>query len=333
MAGENRPRGRAVLVLLIAVVMVAAGCGDRTNAPTSGDSEAGISQPSSKPRPVIFPAGQLVWAQRSTIHVGDQTYDVSPHLVTKIDWTPYALYLELTDDPINGPFWNVEFDGVHQRDLPDIDSDIVTSVDGEYVAWIDGNGPVRPAGQVDELAVYDARTGDRIYRSSEGMGGEKGDDLGDRYEELPPGVTGIQDGEVYWTDADGSGGNVVTDLATGEQQRSERHPVGSFRATSGYEFSSPDGAYAVDATRTGKLKVRPRQPDFGHRWQVQGGWLGDHDLVVLAQDHFEWSYDPTKPSHNLGIIEVCNLDRGTCRALERVVGARDVVFSGVDVQP
>jgi hypothetical protein len=162
------------------------------------------------------------------------------------------------------------------------------------------------------------------------MGGEKGDDLGDRYEELPPAVTDLTHNRLVWRNAEGSGAVVVTDLRTGASTTSEQES--DLEPTSGYVYWSPDGRHRVDATTTGRLRVHPLQPDFGHRWLTQGGWLDDHTMLVLAQDRFRFTYDPTVPDPIPGYLLACDLDAGTCRQLARADGARDVVFPGVDAE-
>lgn len=301
-----------------------AGCGDDV-----GGAPA-VREPTGVARPVVFESGQLVWAARSTIHVGEQTYDVSPQLVQSMAWTPYGLYLRVTEDPNNGPFHEVFFDGASTEPVPDVYTGVITSPDGRLAAWIDRSGPARPAGRVAQVAVVDTATGSRIYESADGMGGEKGDDLGDRYEELPPGVIDLTQDRLVWRNAEGSGAVVTTDLETGESAVSEHEP--RLKPTAGYEFWSPNGRYRVDATTTGRLRVHPRQPDFGHRWLTQGGWLDDHTMLVLAQDRFRWSYDPTVPDTIPGYLLACDLDAGSCRQLGEVTGARDVVLPGVDVE-
>lgn len=309
---------------LAVVAGLLAGCGDEDG------SDAGIREPVAEPRPTVFAPDELVWAERSKIHVGDQTYDVAPKIVESMDRTPYGLYLRLTEDPINGPFEEVFFDGRSMKAEPDVYTDVITSPDGELAAWIDRTGPRRPAGRVAQVVVVDTATGDRIFESAEGMGGERGDDLGDRYEELPPAVIDLTSDRLVWRNAEGSGSWVTTDLATGRSEVSTKDP--DLHPISGFEFWSPDGQYRVDATNTGRLRVHPRQPDFGHRWQTQGGWRADHTMLALGQDRYRFSYDPTKPDTTPGYLLSCDLDAGTCEQLVRVRGARDVVFPGVDVE-
>ncbi|HEU5038742.1 MAG TPA: hypothetical protein VFT70_17175 [Nocardioides sp.] len=306
---------RTVLGLVLLAGMLA-GCGEEKAA--------------SEPRPRVFDPGQLIWAERSTIHVGDRTYDVGRRIIESMERTPYGLYLEVTRDPIHGPFKDVFFDGTTMTEVPDVYSDVITSPDGELAAWIDRTGPERPAGRVAQVVVVDTRTGDPVFESSEGLGGEKGDDLGDRYEELPPSVVDLTADRLVWINSEGSGSWVTTDLATGTSEVSDSKP--DLKPTSGYEFWSPDGKYRVDASRTGRLRVQPQQPDFGHRWQTQGGWRGDHTMLALGQDEYHFSYDPTKPDTTPGYLLSCVLDAGTCQQLATVSGARDVVFPGVDVE-
>jgi hypothetical protein len=316
-------RGRRLVGLLVLVGLLAA-CGDST-----GDA-GGVREPSGAPRPAVFEPGQLVWAERSLIHVGDTTYDVSPQIVQGMAWTPYGLYLRVTEDPNNGPFDEVFYVGATMEPVKGVYTNLITSPDGRLAAWIDRSGPKRPAGRVAQVVVVDTRTGDQIYESADGMGGEEGDDLGDRYEELPPAVIDLTEDRLVWRNSSGSGAVVTTDLTTGTSTTSEDEP--DLKPTAGYEYWSPDGRYRVDATTTGRLKVHPRQPDFGHRWLTQGGWLDDHTMLVLAQDRFQFSYDPTVPDTTPGYLLACDLDAGTCKQLAQADGARDVVFPGVDVE-
>lgn len=314
----------------MAVICATAGCGDQTSPDTDDSVDVGLTPSGGQERPAVFEPGQVTYAERSTVHVGDQDFDVSPQLVDSLDWTPYGVFLSLTTDPINGDFTDVFYDGTTMTTIDDVYSDVVTSPDGELAAWIDRSGPKRPAGRVAQVVVVEVRTGKVVFSSAEGMGGEKGDDLGDRYEELQPGVIELTDDTLTWRNSEGGGGTVTTDLATGESEVDEDTSA-YYPATGGYLFRSPDGEHRVDAQTTGKLRIKPTQPDFGHKFQTFGGWLDGHTMLVKAQDRFKFSYDPTVPDTIPGFLLSCDLAVGTCEELEEVTGARDVVFAGVDV--
>jgi hypothetical protein len=294
-----------------------------------GTPGAGGPEPTEEPRPVVFAPGELVWAERSTVHVGDRTYDVGPQVIRSMDWTPYGLYLEMTHHPGEGPYEVFFFDGETLTAVPDVYSDLITTPDGKLAAWIDRSGPDSPAGPVAQVVVVETATGDEVFVSSEGMGGEKGDDLGDLYEELPPAVVDLTEDRLVWRNADGAQTWVTTDLTTGQTEVSMRKP--RMRPTSGVEFWSPDGQYRVDAGNPSRLRVYPQQPAFGHRWQSQGGWLAAHTLLALGRDKYKFDFNDAKPDTTPGYVLACDLDAGTCKTLVTVTGARDVVFPGFDI--
>lgn len=288
----------------------------------------GDEEPEAEPRPVVIDPDALVWAERSTVHVGDETYDLGKQIVYQMDRTPYGLYLELTRNPVMGPFTDVFFDGEEMTPIEDVYSDIITSPDGELAAWIDRSGPEGSADEVAQVVVVATATGETVFESAEGMGGES-DDLADLYEELTPRVIDLTADRLVWMNAEGTRRYVTSDLATGESTRTERMP--KVKLTSSYVYWSPDGEYRVDATRTGRLRVHPRQPDFGHTWQTQGGWLDDHTMLALGQDRYRFAFNPRVPDPIPGYLLACDLDAGTCRQVAAASGARDVVFPGVDV--
>lgn len=312
-------------MLLLGALGVLAGCDGTADTGPSGT--AGLREPTGSPRPVVFESGQLIWAQRSSIHVGDRTYDVSPQLVQSMDWTPYGLYLRVTTHPDDGPFHEVFFDGSTIEQVPDVYDGPITSPDGLLEAWVDRTGPERPAGQVAQVVVVDTATGEQVFEDAEGMGGEEGDDLGDLYEELPPAVVDLTHDRLVWRNTVGNFPTVSTDLTTGTT--TDREP--RMRPLSGYTYWSPDGRYRVHVRGTGRLEVRPRQPDFGHRWVFSGGWLDDHTMLVLAQDRYRFVDDLRVPDTTPGHLLACDLDRGTCERVGHVIGAGDVVFPGVDL--
>ena len=319
-------RGTAALIVA-ALAWGTVACEDET-----ADPEVVLAPEGGGDRPVVFEPGQVTYAQRSAIHVGTQTFDVSPRLVDSLDWTPYGLFLKLTTDLDNGPFEVAFYDGEAMTPVEDVYGDIVTSPDGELAAWIDRSGPERPAGRVARAVVVDVSSGEVVFSSAEGMGGEKGDDLADLYEELPPRVVELTDDQLVWVDSDASGSVVVSDLADGTSKVSNKRKL-LYPSTAGYRFSSPDGEHRIDATRTGRLEVSPDQPDFRHRWQTHAGWLGDDVLLALGQDRAGFFPDASRPDRLPGEVLACDLSAVTCEVVERVVGARDVVFAGIDIDP
>ena len=196
---------------------------------------------------------------------GEETYDVSPHEILAMDWTPYVLYLTLTDDPAEREQFSAEYDGSEVRKLDDVyDSDIVTSADGTYAAWIE-----RPeSGPLDErlarLVVIDAATGDTVFRTSEGMGAGR-DDLSDLYAENAPYVRAFRGDELLWHQAENNSDLVTTDPATGTSTITTDWAPADLGLTSGTIVSSPDGKYTVNTEIQHRLRVTPRQPAFGHR--------------------------------------------------------------------
>lgn len=299
---------RQALLGLVLLVPLLAACGEE-------------EPPAAEPRPVAVPDDALVFAERSTLHVDDRTYDLGERVVQELDRTPYGLY-------VRAGHRSFFFDGETRTPIDEVDGDLLTSPDGELAAWIDRTGPERPAGQVAQVVVVRTETGETVFSSAEGMGGEEGDDLGDRYEELPPRVVDLTADRLVWLNAEGSGSYVTTDLATGESTESDRMP--KVRPTSGWRFWSPDGEYRVSARATYRVRVHPEQPDFGHRWVRQGGWLGPHQMLALGQDTRALRYNPSKPHTTPGYVLSCDLASGKCTQLAKVSGARDVVFPGVD---
>ncbi len=302
-----------------------AGCGTTALSATAPPPASPASSPAATAAQPIFAGAELVWAQGSLVHVDDAVYDLSPQVIDWLAWSPSRLYLGQHAGEEHRVVW---FDGSSQAELGAVDGRVVTSPTGELAAWIDRAGPQRPAGQVAQLVVQDTVTGEIVHRTSEGMGGEEGDDLGDRYEELPPSVTAIRDRPVFWTDAEGGGSHVATDVTTGESRRDEAGWPLPLALTSGYEFSSPDGAFEVDASETGKLRVSPRQPEFRGPYQTQAGWIGGHTLLAVVQDEFAWSFDPNQPDRTPGAVVACDLEAATCIKLVDVVGVRDLAFAG-----
>ncbi|HMY09266.1 MAG TPA: hypothetical protein PKE34_06515, partial [Marmoricola sp.] len=276
----------AVLMPLLALV----GC-DLTSA--KGNIE-GFSLPVLDPR---FADEQLTWAQGDVIHYGDQTLRLDAGAIMSLHPSPVGFFVEIASAPDLEGHWAL-FEGTETYPLPSDISSLAVSDDGRYVGWVDFDGPKRPAGQVAEAVVLDLMTGKVVGRTSDGMGGQDGDDLGDRYEELPPIFLGFDRHYAYYRDASGAGTTRRWDLASGEvgtindtDAMVEKTPwQGEVEELNG--FVTADGRYALDTSRTGRVKVftiegdkRTQLPlDFGHRWQTYGYMPSPHQLVVLTMD-------------------------------------------------
>lgn len=347
--GLTAPRLAAAVV----AVLLAAGCGTTTEHDTRGKRLL-------PPGKTVFAEHSLLWAQGGVIHDGKATYDVSPEVVREMTPTRYGLLLRLADSQRDGAKQRtVLFDGQKSTPIPGAVSNVSVSPDGRYAGWIDYDGPESPAGTLAEVVVVDLKTGRTAFTNHDGMGGEKGDDLGDRYEELPPAVLGFDEEFVYWRNASGSGERMRANLASGEVERAETDsdsqpskPIGQpFDRVLGYQvalrdgrpvwddtggdvgFLSPDKRFAFETGTTGKLVVTNAKsgkritPAYGHRWIFFGGWLGDDTFYALARDKYEWSYDPDAPDKTTGFLISCSLRSGTCRDLKAVTGTRSLVLA------
>lgn len=324
------------------------GCGEDGRAPTN---------PVAEPR---FDKQQVAWAHLRTLHYGDQEFTL-PRAVRGLAVSDYGFFLDLSEDGgIDGPTRWGFYDGTSWLPLGgDPVGRVVVSADGRYAAWIDRDGPERPAGQVREVVVADIRRGEAVLKDSSGMGGDKGDDLGDRYEELPPAVLGFDESSthVYWVDASGSGTRKRASLESGEVEDAEPEadddgftpeapvvdaylgrevgpPEVSGLALS-YPRVSPDQRWAVDVSASGRVPAwdlrgeRRLRVDYPQRAQYFGGWLpGGRFYVVTTKRRVE-SYSLTGPDPTRGRVAVCTLPTGSCEQGARVPGLRDLVLPGV----
>lgn len=329
----NRLRGAASLLVAAAVLGLSlSGCGSIRDAGAAGSGDSLFPAAGE----VVFPAGEPVWAEWSTIHAGDAEIDVSPLIVTDIDATPYGLFIGTKENPDGGPLDSFFHDGTRMISLtsPDnvvLKNRIVTSADGRYAAWINSRWPDVSAGDVAEVVVVDVPKGEVVFRSTEGMG-EGDSDLVDAYEEVTPQVEGFEGDRLYWSNADGAGDLQVTTLPDGATR-------GTLVGPDFFDNSSPDGTYTVDAQRKWpRLQVdtrpptpQPEQPEVGHRFQVFGGWLDDHTLLVLAADKRPTSHDFRIPDPQTGYLMSCDLEQGgPCQELAPVAHVSDARFAGID---
>ena len=68
----------------VLAVLALAGCGDGTTE---------VREPSGEPRPVVVGADDLVYAERSVLHLGDRRVDLAPAVVSELDATPYGAFV------------------------------------------------------------------------------------------------------------------------------------------------------------------------------------------------------------------------------------------------
>ena len=318
-----------------------------------------------EPGDPIFAAERLTWAQGSEVHYGRQTFDLGPEVVRSALRTPYGFFLDLARSPrYRAPHRLVFYDGTTSVELPGNVKDPAVSPDGRYAGWIDFDGPLRPAGRIAEVVVVDLASGEAIFRDHDGMGGGVGDDLTDRYEELPPAMLGFDDdGLVYWLDAEGSGHRWRADPVTGEKElvdapepsddgwdqpglgepynprlgREAGWLNGQLapRGTGGHLLHlSPEERFGVDLGRPGRVLARDVRAgrrvrfDHGRRTMLFAGWAGPDRLFAFVSDQHLTSYDPTPPDPTTGVFMSCRLPSGGCTQVgpRSVTGAGSVVF-------
>ena len=310
-----------------------------------------------------FFARDVLWAQDSTIHHGDRTYDVSPLMVRTLRPTRHGVFLEAA----RGRGLDVRtswvfFDGRTWTPVPGDVRDVVVSQDGEKAAWVDLRGPWRPAGRVARVIVTDLRSGNVVFRTSEGMGGGFGDDLGARYENLEPQALGFDERRFYWLDATGSGTRRRWDLLTHASEsaegpaprgtESDTVPIGepwnpaagpatwvSQGRPAAYGeggvtgFFSPDRQFLL----TGAIDTLPiTRPRSGaavkltglDRWTAFGGWRDDRTFYAMTTSHHSDGIDPTEPDRTPARLVSCSLSSLRCTALRPLVGASTVVLPG-----
>ena len=326
-----------------------------------GGSAPGSSEQVLPPGRAQLIERDISWALGSTIHHGETTYDVSPHVIRGLVPTAYGWFVRLAETFADGSGsrWSF-FDGEELHPISEDARTVHASPDGRYAGWVDRHGPLRPAGRIAKVVVVDLVTGEVVLDTHDGMGGGLGDDLEARYSELPPTFLGFDDEFAYWTDAEGHGTRTRWSRVTGVTERAEREGGGEGpehlgRPVDQYSGSpigvqdgravhdggtagrlSPDGRYIAETGFTGRLSFysartgRPVRADLGHRWAFFGGWLDDDRIYVLTRDRFSDGFDPSKPDRTTGFLTLCSLDTGRCRDLEEVTGTYRVAFPGTD---
>jgi hypothetical protein len=287
------------------------------------NSSSPVRTPTGEPRPVVFP-DPLVYASGTRIHAGGLAYDLNFEYIQKMAWTPYGLYLTLGPRPLGGFNREVFFDGhPHELDAK-VMGQVVTSSDGSLVAYVDERGPMTIPGRLAELVVLDAATGEEIFATHEGMGGDHGDDLQARYTAHPPEALAITSEYVEWRNAMGTGERIRTDLTTGESTViSEPPPV----PVASYS-QSRDGKRVVALPQGGQVFVEGRSFNFKKRFQQFGGWLNNTTFLVIERDRWPYQKEPRNPDTSKGVLKKCFFRNNRCRKVADVIGANVMVFPG-----
>ncbi len=289
--------------------------------------------------PPAFAEDRLTWAQDDTIHHGDQILRLDRGPIVELHTSAYGFLVEVGADLGLSQWFLVNGGGSHR--LPGDIGSLAVSPDGRHVGWIDWDGPSRPAGRVAQVVLADLATGRVIGRTSDGMGGDAGDDLGARYENTPPVFLGFDEDHAYYTDAENDRVTRRWDLRTERIEDLEHPPDEVYRDLPWAEltprpngFDSADGRYRFDPSVTGRVQVsarrdgawHPATPDYGHRWVFLAALPSPHTLRVITRDEFEDGYDPGRPDSSTGFVTECDLRTGHCRDLLSVHGTWQIVF-------
>ncbi len=350
-----------VVALLLASCLLLPGCGEDVS-PADGKGRAVLD--TAEPR---FDEHRVTWAHGTTLHYGSDELELQAR-VGSLAVSDYGFFVEEVhgrDRPrsVAQRRW-IFTDGESEQELEGDIREVRGSADGRYAGWIDFDGPLRPDGRVAQVVVVDLRSGEVVFTDHSGMGGELGDDLGDRYEELPPAMLGFDadSSHAYWVDSSGSGTRKRVDLATGDvedaaapTETTEEFPlptgvvVDPFRGSAAnesregramrlqYGFISPSGRHAVDISSPAETEVFAVDPtrrismDYGSdRGHYFLGWLPQDRFYIGSTPRRISSYDTQGPDTIAGRLRVCSAARGTCEDRVTLPGLRDLVVPGSD---
>lgn len=325
----------AVVLLLTSVVLVA--CTDGSGADRPADRPAEQLLPELERQ---FVEQRPTWAQAGTIHYGNEEITVDGGAVRDLYPSPYGFVVGTTTPDADGDRWAVvDRSGTHP--LPGDVSSVAVSREGSYLGYVDRDGPLRVAGRVAEVVVVDLSDGEVVGRSSEGMGGGLGDDLGVLYSEDPPVALGFDGNRAYYQ---GSGDTYEWDLETGttrvlppeeEGQGFARPPWREgLDYLQPYGFTSADDRFRVHTSARGRVAVRARSDsgwrrvnlDTGHRYSFFGHTLGADRAVLLTLDRYRGLYNTDAPDRTRGHLTVCRLATGSCRDVREILGTWSLVF-------
>lgn len=336
-----------VAVLVVAVLWVGA------LVATVPTTPADLARPAPLAAPDSF-RSQPVWAQGAVVHVGRRAVDVGTWVVRELRASAYGVFVAVARKQ-SGSEGSEDWRFLDARGLHRLPGDVrtapVVSPDGRYAGWVDRSGPRGLAGRIAQVVVVDLRTGKVVLTDHEGMGGSLGDDLGDRYEELPPRVVGFDPTWAYWVDATGSGTPRRARLH-GDHTSQVTARTSPAVALVGVPGVVERGVFRLDGGESGYLSpmarwtfvasydqlriwnARTREPvpvRFGGKAVRFGGWTGPRRFLAVVTAQRREGVDPVGDRRRARIVS-CVLPRGACTDLARVTGPDSVVL-GVPIQP
>lgn len=232
-------RTLAALACLAAIVAPLSACGD---ARSSGGAAGG--EPFELPvGPTTWDATAPAWLSDGRVHVGERSVRIDP------DADSYVVGL-------TGVYWMREGTlmftsaGGDTQDVAPIGptSSPAVSADHRVLAVVDrSRGPVDEYGtHVAQVAVFDTGTGEQLYRTPD-EAPEKGADLTDLYEELPPEVLGVSDTEVFFDER-------TIDIASGDETPSTGDGESATGGYAGMADTLFTDGYRVGITGEGRVR-------------------------------------------------------------------------------
>ncbi|MFN8194625.1 MAG: hypothetical protein U0R80_10130 [Nocardioidaceae bacterium] len=179
---------RGVVVGVVACLAVAS-CGDSTGAPPDGST-----QPFSLPvGSTTWDATAPAWFHDGTLHVGKRTVELGDRVDEFVLGATGAYWMS------GQTLMFTSAEGETQK-VEDVRwGNLAVSADRSVFATVDqSRGPVDDYGtHVIQLAVFDTRTGEQLYRTPD-QEPRKGDDLADLYSEIMPLLYGVSDERAFF---------------------------------------------------------------------------------------------------------------------------------------
>jgi hypothetical protein len=180
----NRPG----LVVSVLVCLALAGCGESTG------SESSYGEPFDLPvGPTEWDVDAPTWFHDGTVHVGDRTVELGKRVdqfvlgATGVYWMRGETLM----------FTSAEGD---TREVEEVGTaNLAVSADRSVLATVDqSRGPTDEYGtHVAQLAVFDTRTGEQLYRTPDEEP-DDGADLADLYSEIMPLLKGVSDERAFF---------------------------------------------------------------------------------------------------------------------------------------